>query len=160
MSLMFFCVSYSSEGRMTSIDISKKLDALNPDERDQYDEIGNKLRCPTCTGLSVLQSESPFSLQIRNSIISQIKERKNERSIIQFFKDRYGHWIFREPPKKGFHIIAWILPFFIIAAAGFSLRGIFSNTNLQKQKRYSDFSEKAILTEMEMMIQNEKSVKS
>jgi cytochrome c-type biogenesis protein CcmH/NrfF len=83
-----------------------------------YQHIADQLRCPTCTGISVRQSESLFSQQIRSAVIEQIKEQKSEPEIMQFFIDRYGQWILREPPKEGLHWLAWLVPFCFFALGG------------------------------------------
>ena len=34
-------------------------------KEELYREVAGELRCPTCTGLSVLDSDAPFSVQIK-----------------------------------------------------------------------------------------------
>jgi len=79
-------------------------------DQDIYREISGQLRCPTCTGLSVLDSEAAFSVQIRNEVKDQLAKGKKESEILQFFVDRYGPWILRAPPVKGVNALAWIVP--------------------------------------------------
>lgn len=90
--------------------IAKEFDALTPEQKILFEEISNDLRCPTCTGLSILQSDAPFSLQIRQAVLDQVKTGNKKAEIIDFFTERYGLWILREPPKKGFHFLAWLIP--------------------------------------------------
>ena len=35
---------------------------------------------------------------------------KTDKEIKDFFVERYGVWILRAPPKKGFNLVLWILP--------------------------------------------------
>ncbi|MFW7380954.1 MAG: cytochrome c-type biogenesis protein [Oligoflexus sp.] len=72
--------------------------------------VAQELRCPTCTGLSVLDSNASFSEQIKAQVRQQIQEGKNKQEILDFFVERYGLWILREPPKEGFNLLAWLLP--------------------------------------------------
>lgn len=84
-----------------------------PDEREfkrQFRDVANDLRCPTCTGLSVLDSDAPFSKQIKDLVEEKVKEGHSKTEILAFFVDRYGPWILREPPKEGFNILAWVFP--------------------------------------------------
>ena len=90
--------------------IAKEFSALPPEQKILFEEISNDLRCPTCTGLSILQSDAAFSLQIRQAVLDQVKTGKERSEIIDFFTERYGLWILREPPKKGFHFLAWLIP--------------------------------------------------
>lgn len=89
-------------------------EGLSPEHFEKYMKIGNLLRCPTCTGLSVMESEASFSKQIRESVREQVELGKSEEEIMLFFQERYGMWIFREPPKKGIHLIAWAGPVAVV----------------------------------------------
>lgn len=77
---------------------------------DNLRDVGSELRCPTCTGLSVMDSDAPFSLQIRKEVETQLASGKSKDEILQFFVDRYGPWILRKPPVAGVNILVWLLP--------------------------------------------------
>ena len=83
-----------------------KFDSNDPNFRD----IAKEFRCPTCTGLSVLESDAGFSVQIKEQVQEQLNLGKNHDQIVDFFVERYGPWILREPPVKGFNALAWIVP--------------------------------------------------
>ncbi|WP_141732115.1 cytochrome c-type biogenesis protein [Oligoflexus tunisiensis] len=80
------------------------------DNDGEFRDIAKELRCPTCTGLSVLDSDASFSVQIKDQVHEQMKLGKSKDDIIKYFVDRYGPWIMREPPKEGFNLLAWALP--------------------------------------------------
>lgn len=96
-------------------DLLQQETQLTESQATLYQHISDQLRCPTCTGISVRQSESLFSQQIRSAVIEQIIAKKSEPEIMQFFLDRYGQWILREPPKQGLHWIAWLVPLFFFS---------------------------------------------
>lgn len=81
---------------------------------DEYHDIAKDLRCPTCTGLSVLESEAKFSEQIKEIVKEKVKEGKHKEEIFKYFTERYGPWILRAPPKEGFNAIAWLFPIGIL----------------------------------------------
>ncbi len=83
---------------------------LAPEREQEFRDIADGLRCPTCTGISVLDSDAPFSVQIKDIVAEQVQAGKTRDEIYKFFVERYGPWILREPPKEGFHILAWIIP--------------------------------------------------
>ncbi|MCY4381512.1 MAG: cytochrome c-type biogenesis protein CcmH [Proteobacteria bacterium] len=85
-------------------------DHVTAEQKELFFSVAANLRCPTCTGLSVLQSDAPFSIQIKNLVQEQVSQGANQREIITFFTERYGLWILREPPKKGEHLLIWLLP--------------------------------------------------
>jgi cytochrome c-type biogenesis protein CcmH/NrfF len=79
--------------------------------QDEFRDVSSDLRCPTCTGLSILDSDAPFSVQIKNEVKEQLASGKDKDAILKFFTERYGPWILRAPPKEGLHLWAWLLPF-------------------------------------------------
>jgi len=83
---------------------------LNEPQKQLFHEVSKDLRCPTCTGLSILESDAGFSLQMKSAVAEQVKQGQSKENILKFFTERYGVWILREPPKQGFHILAWLLP--------------------------------------------------
>ena len=80
------------------------------DKLELYYRVAEDLRCPTCTGLSVLQSDAPFSEQIKRRLRELVESGKTEAEIRSFFTERYGLWILRTPPKDGFHLVIWVIP--------------------------------------------------
>jgi cytochrome c-type biogenesis protein CcmH len=83
-------------------------------------EIANQLRCPVCTAESVGDSGSSIAVEMRDVIQQQLEEGKSEREILAFFQERYGDWILLNPPKRGIHLLVWLLPL-IVALVGAGL---------------------------------------
>ncbi len=81
----------------------------------EFNDVAKELRCPTCTGLSVLDSDAPFSLQIKKTVQDKINEGMPKEDILKFFTERYGPWILRAPPKEGFSYLAWVFPILILS---------------------------------------------
>ena len=80
------------------------------DFSERFRKLSIELRCPTCQGLSVQDSEAGFSKSIKNKIIELIKEGKTDIEIMAYFVERYGEWILRSPTKTGFNLVLWLLP--------------------------------------------------
>ncbi len=76
----------------------------------KFVETASALRCPMCTGLSVLDSDAGFSKQIKDEVKLQVGNGKSKEEILNFFVKRYGPWILREPPKSGLGLLAWGVP--------------------------------------------------
>ena len=83
-------------------------------EKDQLEErfkkLSNELRCPTCQGLAVKDSEAGFSTSIKGKIRELMEKGDSDEEIIAYFTERYGEWILRTPPVSGFNLVLWILP--------------------------------------------------
>jgi cytochrome c-type biogenesis protein CcmH/NrfF len=88
----------------------KKVYVIANGKQDLFRDIASELRCPTCTGLSVLESDAKFSTQIKDIVKEQVEAGKSKDEVLQYFTERYGPWILRAPPKTGFNAIVWVLP--------------------------------------------------
>ena len=77
---------------------------------DRFRKLSDELRCPTCQGLSVKDSEAGFSNSIKDKIRELMKNGKSDKEILAYFVERYGEWILRAPAKRGFNLVLWILP--------------------------------------------------
>lgn len=96
---------------ITEVQASRNLtEGLSQKELELYKSISGDLRCPTCTGLSILQSDAQFSIQMKEAVREQVLTGKSKSEIFDFFTERYGLWILREPPSEGFHLLAWLIP--------------------------------------------------
>lgn len=90
--------------------LNSEFKALSGEDKALFLKSAGMLKCPTCSTLGVLESDTPFSLSIREKVIVLIKEKKTEKEIKDFFVDRYGEWLLRAPPKEGIHLLLWGTP--------------------------------------------------
>lgn len=51
-------------------------------------------------------------------ITEKLDQGQSEAQITQFFVSQYGEQVLASPPKKGFNLTAWILPFAVILFGG------------------------------------------
>jgi len=77
---------------------------------DRAYAIASELRCPVCTAESVADSNAQISAEMRTLIQQQLDAGKSEAQIIHYFRQRYGDWILLDPPKRGVHLLLWLLP--------------------------------------------------
>lgn len=112
-------IAFAQTSTRTSAQISTPVDnnitknnELIPTQMDpKIQDVAKELRCPTCLGLSVIDSETPQSQAMRIEIANQLKQGKNKKEIIEYFKKRYGAWILREPDfYSSYGFLIWIVP--------------------------------------------------
>jgi len=77
---------------------------------ERIERISTQLRCPTCQGLSVADSDSPLSRSSREEIARQVSEGRSDVEIRSFFVERYGPDALSTPSGNGFRALAYGLP--------------------------------------------------
>ena len=83
--------------------------------------IADQLQCPICEGQSVAFSSSQLAGEMRVVILEKLQAGESEAQIMQYFVDRYGIRILREPPKQGLNLWLWIIP---IMGFGIGIAGL------------------------------------
>ncbi|MBI3990204.1 MAG: cytochrome c-type biogenesis protein CcmH [candidate division NC10 bacterium] len=76
--------------------------------------IAALLRCPVCQNLSVMDSPSELAQEMKGLIRERLLQGESEEQVKAYFVQKYGEWVLLAPPKKGFNLLAWTLPFLAI----------------------------------------------
>jgi cytochrome c-type biogenesis protein CcmH len=82
--------------------------------------VSSQVRCPTCEGQSVADSNAASSQAIRDDIRTRIQGGESDGEIRSFLVSRYGKDILLNPPASGVSGLVWALPVvaFIVAIGG------------------------------------------
>jgi cytochrome c-type biogenesis protein CcmH len=86
-----------------------------------FTEIEESLTCQCGCGLTVhscnhLQCGS--ALPLRDEIREQMALGKDKAQILDHFREKYGEKILSSPTTKGFNLLAWVMPFVLVALGG------------------------------------------
>ena len=79
--------------------------------------------CPTCK-TTLDQSDSPIARRMKQVIRNSLAEGKTERQIRDQLVAQFGPAVVAEPPKKGFDLLAWLVPLGILAAGAVGVGAI------------------------------------
>ena len=90
--------------------------------------IAEDLDCPVCEGQSVRESNAALAVQMRNTIVAKLKAGHSKDQIMQFFADRYGPGVLRNPPREGLALAVWIGPLIAIGCGVVLLLGVFARS--------------------------------
>ncbi len=85
---------------------------------DKVREIASELRCVVCQNLSVADSPSDLAKEMRNLVRELVQRGMSREEIDAYFVSRYGEFVLLAPPKRGFNLLVWGLPFVAIAVGG------------------------------------------
>jgi cytochrome c-type biogenesis protein CcmH len=84
-------------------------------------ELYKQILCPQCSGQTIHQSQAPIAQDMRIRACSLIDEGLSDEEILDYFVVRYGENVLAEPPKSGFSLIIWLIPF---VAMGLGIGGV------------------------------------
>ncbi len=86
---------------------------------DEVNRIARELWCPLCAGVRLDVCELKACEQMREVIALKLSEGATPEEIKAYFVEQYGPQVLGEPPRQGFTLLAWVLPFaFLAAGAG------------------------------------------
>jgi len=80
------------------------------DEKTVHD-VAAQLRCVVCQSLSVADSPSETANQMRGIIRERLAAGESPAEVRAYFVEKYGEWILLAPPKSGFNLLVWVVPF-------------------------------------------------
>lgn len=82
-----------------------------PVSENTVHEIGAQLRCVVCQSLSVADSPSETANQMRAIIRERLAAGDSPDQVKAYFVEKYGLWILLSPPRQGFNLLVWVVPF-------------------------------------------------
>lgn len=109
-----------------------------PTEDQQVERIADKVRCPTCRGLSAADSDAPAATAIRDEIRRRLREGQSEGQIKGYLVERFSGSILLEPEAEGIGTLVWALPTVGAAAAVAGLAVMFSRRRRRGAAPVSD----------------------
>jgi cytochrome c-type biogenesis protein CcmH len=96
----------------------KELEALTA-------QVASELRCPVCRSLSVRDSQAELAREVEGVIRDRLAAGESPEEIKAYFVTKYGEWILLAPPKRGFNLVVWALPFVVLLGGAVLLVFVF-----------------------------------
>ena len=86
-------------------------------QSERIDGVARTIRCPTCAGESVFESNSAAAENIRNEVARQVAAGRTDNEIRRFLADRYGDDVLLVPAATGVGAMVWVLPVMVAVMA-------------------------------------------
>jgi cytochrome c-type biogenesis protein CcmH len=86
----------------------------DPAVEARVNRLAEELRCLTCMGQSIADSQSSFSSDMKREIRAMIKAGRNDKEIMEFMVQRYGDFVLYRPPVKSTTWLLWGGPFLLL----------------------------------------------
>ena len=78
-------------------------------------DLEAQLVCPVC-GTTLDQSDAPVAQRMKQIIRERLAAGASEAQIKAELVDQFGPGVLAEPPKSGFDLLAWLVPFAVLVA--------------------------------------------
>jgi cytochrome c-type biogenesis protein CcmH len=88
----------------------------NAELEAQVRKLSAELRCPVCQGLSLADSPSELSREMKDVVRAQLAAGKSPDEVKEYFVGRYGEWILLEPKPHGWNLLVYALPLAVVLA--------------------------------------------
>lgn len=92
---------------------------LTPEDR--VNAVAKTIKCPTCQGESVADSNAPSSREIRSDVADRLTRGETGDEIRAFYAASYGEAILLTPSRSGVTSIVWVLPVLAVVSAAAGL---------------------------------------
>lgn len=89
-------------------------------EEERIESIASSVRCPTCRGQSVADSDAIAAENVRREIARRVGEGESDDEIRDALAARFGDGIILTPSRSGITGLVWVLPVAgsVVALAG------------------------------------------
>jgi cytochrome c-type biogenesis protein CcmH len=77
-------------------------------------ELTKELRCPMCQNQNIADSDAMIAADLRRKVYQLVNEGQSREEIIDYMKQRYGDFVYYQPPVNATTIWLWLLPAFFV----------------------------------------------
>jgi cytochrome c-type biogenesis protein CcmH len=94
---------------------------LTEAQEDRARGLEGQLKCPVCRSQSIRSSRSFMAEDMQRKVREMIAAGHSDEEIVEYFVDRFGPYILLTPPRTGFNLTAYLIPFLAVVAGGVGL---------------------------------------
>ena len=107
-------------------------------EEARVQRIAREVRCPTCRGLSVAESDAEAATAVQVFIRDRLREGASDAEVKAELQERFGTGILLRPPASGLSGLVWALPVAAFVAGGGGLGYAFWRWRARARRTASD----------------------
>ena len=90
-------------------------------QRQDFKRLTKELRCPMCQNQNIADSDAMIAHDMRRKVYQLLSQGNDHDQVIDFMKQRYGDFVYYQPPVNNSTIWLWILPFSVLLIGGWIL---------------------------------------
>lgn len=122
---------------LAAVGVVRSAANSTPTPAEQAAQVAAGLRCPTCQGLSVADSDSPLAGRMRDIIDTQLAHGADPDEVREFFVGRYGEWVLLEPPVHDLGVLLWAAPVLVVTGGLFAASRVLARRRLPLAVRWA-----------------------
>jgi cytochrome c-type biogenesis protein CcmH len=85
--------------------------------------LAEQLRCLVCQNQTLVDSNAPLALDLKQQIREQLEAGRHEREVLEYMVARYGDFVLYKPPLQANTAALWLGPFVLLGLALVALVG-------------------------------------
>lgn len=86
----------------------------DPAQRATFLRLTENLRCPMCQNQNIADSNAMISHDMRRKVYNLLQEGKSEQEVINYMKQRYGDFVYYNPPVNSATVWLWAIPILFV----------------------------------------------
>ncbi|AWL11312.1 Cytochrome c-type bioproteinis protein CcmH [Saliniradius amylolyticus] len=118
----------------------------DPAKRQLFNELSAELRCPKCQNQNIADSNAMVARDLKRKTYQLVQQGQSKQQVIEYMKQRYGDFVYYQPPVTPLTSLLWLLP------VGFILLAIMAL--VVRRRRQAAISED-ILSEADKLLDKE-----
>lgn len=89
----------------------------DPKQSALFLELTKELRCPKCQNQNIADSDAMIAIDLKRKVYQLLQQDYDKQQVIDFMKQRYGDFVYYQPPVNAMTIWLWIIPLLFVALA-------------------------------------------
>lgn len=99
---------------------------LTRNQQEDYQVISRSLKCLTCMGQSVFESDVPMALAVKAYVKKSLLEGKTKQEIIDNLQQKYGDAILFSPSNHALILMLWLMPFLALIIGFYLIYSVYT----------------------------------
>ncbi|GAA0370499.1 cytochrome c-type biogenesis protein CcmH [Bowmanella denitrificans] len=86
-------------------------------QRQQFKQLTEELRCPKCQNQNIADSDALVAQDLKRKVYQLLQQGKSHDEIVAYMKDRYGDFVYYQPPLNPATALLWLGPLLFVGGA-------------------------------------------
>ena len=86
----------------------------DPAQTELFLELTHELRCPQCQNQNIADSNAMIAIDLKRKVSQLVQEGNSREQVVDYMRQRYGDFVYYQPPVNPMTIWLWILPLIFV----------------------------------------------